>query len=80
MQQAAEALHITAEKLKKLGLIDSICEEPVGGAHGNRTLMYDHVSEHLSTWLNASRKQSVKERLALRYKKFRAMGKYSEVG
>ena len=35
-QQAAEALRLTAEDLKKLGVIDAVIEEPVGGAHRNR--------------------------------------------
>ncbi len=35
-QQAAEALRLTAEDLRKLGVIDAVIEEPVGGAHRNR--------------------------------------------
>ena len=31
--QAAEALKLTAEDLKKLGLIDTVVAEPLGGAH-----------------------------------------------
>ncbi len=33
--QAAEAMGITAPRLKELGLIDAIIEEPMGGAHRN---------------------------------------------
>ena len=32
MREAAEALRLTAQDLKKLGLIDRIVKEPVGGA------------------------------------------------
>jgi acetyl-CoA carboxylase carboxyl transferase subunit alpha len=35
---AADAMQITAQNLKKLGVIDRIIEEPVGGAHRDRTL------------------------------------------
>ena len=34
--KAADILGITSERLFKLGLIDSIIEEPIGGAHRNR--------------------------------------------
>jgi acetyl-CoA carboxylase carboxyl transferase subunit alpha len=30
---AAEALNLTADKLQKLGLVDEVIEEPLGGAH-----------------------------------------------
>lgn len=35
---AADAMQITAQNLKKLGVIDRIIEEPVGGAHRDQTL------------------------------------------
>ena len=35
-QKAAEALHLTAEDLKELGVIDEIIPEPAGGAHRMR--------------------------------------------
>jgi len=35
---AADAMQITAQNLKKLGVIDRIIEEPVGGAHRDRSL------------------------------------------
>lgn len=38
-QDAAEALGITAHRLKALGLIDKIVSEPVGGAHANHKQM-----------------------------------------
>ena len=34
-KEATEALHLTAQDLKKLGIIDEIVPEPVGGAHRN---------------------------------------------
>ena len=30
---AAEALNLTADRLQKLGLVDEVIEEPLGGAH-----------------------------------------------
>ncbi len=34
-KEATEALHLTAQDLKKLGIIDEIVSEPIGGAHRN---------------------------------------------
>ncbi len=44
---AAEAMHITAPQLKELKLIDSVVDEPLGGAHRD----YDAVAENLKTQL-----------------------------
>ncbi|MCB1043496.1 MAG: acetyl-CoA carboxylase carboxyltransferase subunit alpha [Acidobacteria bacterium] len=80
MEQAAEALHLTSRKLLKLGLIDSIIEEPLGGAHQDPVEMAKRVGDHIAAWLQDSFGVSDSERVALRYQKFRAMGIYSEVG
>ena len=40
---AAEAMNITAHRIKDLGLIDNVVKEPLGGAHRN----YDEMSENL---------------------------------
>ncbi len=39
-KEATEALHLTAQDLKKLGIIDEIVSEPIGGAHrdANQTI------------------------------------------
>ncbi len=80
MAQAAEALHLTSRKLKKLGLVDSICEEPPGGAHDDPNTMFENLGNHLSGQLKAQQSVTVAERLESRYQKFRTMGLYSQVG
>lgn len=40
---AAEAMNITAHRIKNLGLIDNVVKEPLGGAHRN----YDEMAENL---------------------------------
>ena len=40
---AAEAMDITAHRIKDLGLIDNVVKEPLGGAHRN----YDEMAENL---------------------------------
>jgi len=44
---AASALHLTAEENLKLGTIDEIVEEPVGGAHRN----HEQAAEILQRWI-----------------------------
>jgi acetyl-CoA carboxylase carboxyl transferase subunit alpha len=45
---AADAMQITAQNLKKLGVIDRIIEEPVGGAHRDRTLAIASLSKAIA--------------------------------
>lgn len=80
MAVAAEALHLTAPKLKNLGLVDSICPEPVGGAHDEPAVMCANLRDHLRQNLEEQLKLTVDERVEARYQKFRSMGKYMQAG
>lgn len=80
MGQAADALHITSQKLAKLELVDTILEEPPGGAHDEPASMCATLADHLSGLLKDCHAMSIDERIELRYQKFRAMGRYSQVG
>jgi len=42
-QEATEALHLTAQDLKKLGIIDEIVSEPMGGAHRDATQAIENL-------------------------------------
>ncbi|WP_116472492.1 acetyl-CoA carboxylase carboxyl transferase subunit alpha [Zobellella maritima] len=44
---AAEAMGITAGRIKELGLIDNLVEEPMGGAHSNPALVAERLKERL---------------------------------
>ncbi|WP_120513941.1 acetyl-CoA carboxylase carboxyl transferase subunit alpha [Photobacterium salinisoli] len=50
--QAAEAMGMTAERLKELGLIDNIIEEPLGGAHRDVPVMASRIKQQLLNTLN----------------------------
>lgn len=72
--EAAAALKITAQDMTALGLVDGIIPEPVGGAHNDHeraSALVDQALHHALTEVSAL---SVKERLNLRYDKFRRMG------
>jgi acetyl-CoA carboxylase carboxyl transferase subunit alpha len=72
--EAAEALKITAPDLLRLGIIDEIVTEPVGGAHTNPTQAATLVDVALSRALVAASSLDTKDRLEARYQKFRKMG------
>ena len=44
---AAEAMNITAHRIKDLGLIDNVVQEPLGGAHRNYDAMAEHLKQRL---------------------------------
>ena len=72
--EAAEALKITAPDLLRLGLIDQIIPEPVGGAHNDPARASALVDQALEPTLAALMPVPVNARLAARYEKFRRMG------
>jgi acetyl-CoA carboxylase carboxyl transferase subunit alpha len=76
--KAAEALKITARDLLELKLVDEIVPEPLGGAHNNLTETADQLKSVLLRNLEELKKLPATERLAGRYKKFRAYGQFTE--
>jgi acetyl-CoA carboxylase carboxyl transferase subunit alpha len=51
-KDAARALKLTAQDLKELGVIDTIIEEPMGGAHREPERTIDVVGDYVETALN----------------------------
>ncbi len=76
--QATEALKMTATDLKRLGIIDEILPEPVGGAHANPLEAAEILKSALAQHLEASKCLTNQQRQDLRYQKFRAIGIFSE--
>ena len=73
---AAESLGITAEYLKKVGLIDEIIPEPLGGAHRNFPAMMQSVKQSLSKQLNRMQKQPIDILLSTRYQRLMSYGDF----
>jgi acetyl-CoA carboxylase carboxyl transferase subunit alpha len=76
--QAAENLGLTSGTLKRLGLVDEVVPEPLGGAHRNPSEMATTLKGYLLKALHRLRGLSVPELLDQRYQKFRRMGLYEE--
>lgn len=74
--QAAEILGITADRLKGLGLIDSVVNEPLGGAHANHGEMMTKLKRNLKDSLKKLSELSGDELLARRFERIMAYGKF----
>jgi acetyl-CoA carboxylase carboxyl transferase subunit alpha len=75
-EQAAEALKLTAEDMKKYKLIDGIIKEPIGGAHTNLREAADLLKAEILKQIKALNRQSAEKRIQNRIDKFAAMGAY----
>jgi acetyl-CoA carboxylase carboxyl transferase subunit alpha len=76
--EAAEALGITAHRLKALGLIDKIVSEPVGGAHRDSKAMSAALKRALGDALRQVTDLKVKELLDRRYDRLQSYGRFSD--
>ncbi|MDX2098716.1 MAG: acetyl-CoA carboxylase carboxyltransferase subunit alpha [Leptolyngbyaceae cyanobacterium bins.59] len=76
--QAAEALKITAEDLKGLGILDEILTEPIGGAHADPLQAVGILKTALLKHLDELGQLTENERRDLRYQKFRKIGMFLE--
>jgi acetyl-CoA carboxylase carboxyl transferase subunit alpha len=77
---AAESLKLTAPDLSRLGVIDEIVEEPLGGAHRNPQGMAENLKKVVERHLKELEKLNTVELLSLRYEKFRRMGTFIDDG
>jgi acetyl-CoA carboxylase carboxyl transferase subunit alpha len=76
--EAAEALGITAHRLKALGVIDKIVNEPVGGAHRDIPWMAAQLKRALGDALRQVADLKPKELLQRRYDRLRAYGRFAD--
>jgi acetyl-CoA carboxylase carboxyl transferase subunit alpha len=74
---AAEAMRITAQDLKKLGLIDEIVPEPLGGAHRDPEAALNNLGDAVEKALKPLLGATPEALKAKRREKFLAMGKLS---
>ena len=75
--KAAGALKLTSSELRKLGVIDDVIAEPLGGAHRAPREMANSLKAYLVRQLRELTQQPIPDLLARRYDKFRAMGVYA---
>lgn len=76
-QEAAEALKITAQDLKELGIIDRIVPEPKGGAHRDPALQSALLKQALTETLDELLDMSPEELVEDRYRKYSQIGVFT---
>lgn len=75
--EAAEVLKLTSKDLLKLGIIDEIILEPLGGAHHQPQAAAQTLKESIKKNLKDLKSQNKEKLLESRYEKFRSMGKFA---
>jgi len=75
---AAEAMGLTAPRLKELGFVEEIIEEPLGGAHRNLELTAQRVKSGLLSSLDILTSISIDELLEKRYQRLMSYGQFNE--
>ena len=76
--KAAAALRFTSDHLKRLGVVDDVLDEPLGGAHRDHHQMASRLKTYLSKTLGELETKSVDQLLESRYDKFRRIGVFLE--
>lgn len=76
VQEATEALRLTAQDLRKFGVIDEIISEPLGGAHRNPQAVIERVGESILKHLKELMPLGGEELKKRRTEKFLKMGRH----
>ena len=76
--EAADALGITASRLKTLGLVDKIVSEPLGGAHRDPQAAAQALKKALAETLKQLQEKKPKELVESRLERLMAYGKFKE--
>ena len=75
-REAAEALQLTAGKLLKLGLIDEVIPEPLGGAHKDWPSVFESVRSALIRHLDQLESIPRDQLVESRYLRYRGIGEF----
>ncbi len=76
--EAAEAMGITSASLLKLGLVSTVIEEPLGGAHRNPELAAARLKSAILTALEEPSLLRPEELVSRRRARFAAIGEYTD--
>ncbi len=76
--EAAEAMGLTAPRLKELGLVDTIVNEPLGGAHRDIDAIAESLKATLLDTLDYLSHQALDKLLETRYSRLMSFGHYTE--
>ena len=79
MREAADALKLTAQHLKKIGVVDKVIKEPLGGAHRDKQKTLEEVKKALLEELVSFQKTDRQRIKKLRSEKYINMGSVSSI-
>ncbi|MFT2111018.1 acetyl-CoA carboxylase carboxyl transferase subunit alpha [Marinomonas sp. 2405UD68-3] len=71
---AAKAMGITSDRLKEIGIVDTIVPEPMGGAHVSHEQMAQNLKENILASLERMSEYSMDELLERRYNRLMSYG------
>ena len=71
---AAEAMGITAERLKDLGIVDQVIAEPLGGAHRDPAAASESIRQELTKQLASLQQHDTEALLKRRYERLMSYG------
>jgi acetyl-CoA carboxylase carboxyl transferase subunit alpha len=77
-QLAAEAMGITSDRIRELGLLDEVVREPLGGAHRDFKLTALNLKDVLLRYLADLKQESVEDLLEKRYQRLMGFGAFTE--
>lgn len=77
-EEAAKALKLTADDLRRIGIVDAVIPEPLGGAHREPAKIYVDLREILDSALAELGKIPLEALVDARYKRIRAVGVFEE--
>jgi len=78
-EAAAESMGISPSRLRQLGLVDIIIEEPLGGFHKNPKEAFHQIRSHLVESLSALRNKDIDNLLLERRKRYSLIGQFNEI-
>ena len=76
---AAEAMGISSKSLSKLGLVDKIIEEPLGGFHKDPEKTYEEIAKQVTQTINYLKTIEMDDLLNKRRMKYKEIGDFKEI-
>lgn len=75
---AAESLKLTAQDNLRLGTVDDVIDEPLGGAHRNTSAAADHLEKYLVKTIRDLKRFKVENLVKNRYERLRKIGEVQD--
>ena len=70
---------ISSLRLRQLGLVDIIIEEPLGGFHKNPKETFVQIRDHLTESLATLKNKNIDDLILDRRKRFKSIGQFNEI-